>query len=229
MLSSLEILRALKNLDLLKNAPALWWPSAGEFEVILGAILTQNTRFKQVLKSLENLKLAGILSADSNASLHDLATISIEKLIPHIVPSGFYRQKARYVCLLSQNILRDFQDFKTFQKQVNREWLLKQLGIGPESADAILNYACLRPVMVVDRYTYQFLLSLGLDIKDYGMLQKFFMQGITNNLDKVLALYEYKLDLAAIYARFHGKIVEYMRASAKPQLKEFQWSLLMPV
>lgn len=74
--------------------------------------------------------------------------------------------------------------------------------------------------MVVDRYTYQFLLSLGLDIKDYGMLQKFFMQGITNNLDKVLALYEYKLDLAAIYARFHGKIVEYMRASAKPQLKE---------
>lgn len=56
MLDSFEILKALKSLDLLKNAPAWWWPNALKFEALLGAVLTQNTKFEAVLKSLENLK-----------------------------------------------------------------------------------------------------------------------------------------------------------------------------
>ncbi|MFC3847723.1 3-methyladenine DNA glycosylase [Helicobacter baculiformis] len=206
MLTSLEILRALKTLNLLKNAPPLWWPGAGSFEVVVGAILTQNTRFEQAHKSLENLKSASALN------LHSLAHIDLDILESCIKPSGFHRQKARYITLLSQHILQDFNTFEIFQKEVSRTWLLVQKGIGFESADAILNYACLRPVMVVDRYTYQLLKSLGLDLPDYSSLQEFFMHGIEADRDQTLSLYNHQLDLASIYARFHGKIVACMRA-----------------
>lgn len=228
--SSLDLLIALKKLDLLKNAPPLWWPNAGSFEVVVGAILTQNTRFEQALKSLQKLKRAGILSPDTATSLNHLAQINPSDLATHIIPSGFYNQKARYLCALSQNILEDFEDFEAFKEQASRPWLLEQKGIGQESADAILNYACLKPVMVVDKYTHQFLQSLGLEMEDYDAMQNFFMQGIEEQLKSALALYHHQLNLAGIYARFHGKIVACMRAriALKSHLKEsydLHWGL----
>ncbi|WP_120951597.1 3-methyladenine DNA glycosylase [Helicobacter sp. L8] len=216
MISSLGILRALKALNLLKNAPPLWWPHAGSFEVVVGAILTQRTRWERVRLSLENLKKSQLLS------LENLAQISPQELAPFIAPSGFYRQKARYLIALSCHILQDFKDFANFQVQVSRDWLLAQKGIGFESADSILNYACLRPVLVVDAYTYQLLASLGLELEDYHAMQEFFMQGLQENLENTLALYDHQLPLASIYARLHGKIVECMRAkiALKPHLKD---------
>ncbi|WP_104695661.1 3-methyladenine DNA glycosylase [Helicobacter salomonis] len=217
-----HILKALKALNLLKNAPPLWWPSAGSFEVVVGAILTQRARFEKVQKSLDQLKNTEMLSLDPDRSLHNLSHISQEYLAKLITPSGFYQQKAHYLIALSQHILEDFKTFASFQAKVDREWLLVQKGIGFESADSILNYACLRPVLVVDTYTYRLLASLGVELEDYHAMQEFFMRGLQENLEATLALYNHQLDLASIYARLHGKIVECMRAKIdlKPYLKD---------
>ncbi|BDQ27442.1 3-methyladenine DNA glycosylase [Helicobacter heilmannii] len=216
------ILKTLKALKLIDNAPPLWWPNAGSVEIVLGAILTQRTKFSHVQKSLEQLKSAGLLEQDPTKSLENLAHTPPTTLAPLIAPSGFYNQKAGYLNTLSQNILKDFNSFETFKAEVSREWLLAQKGVGFESADSILNYACLRPVFVVDAYTHKLLATLGLEMEDYHALQEFFTKGLEQDLPQVLALYENKLELASIYARLHGKIVACMQAkiALKPYLKD---------
>ncbi|AFI05281.1 3-methyladenine DNA glycosylase [Helicobacter cetorum] len=218
MLDSLEILKALRSLDLLKNAPAWWWPEAFRFEALLGAILTQNTKFEAVLKSLENLKNALFLESDDEINLKKFANIEPIVLIECIRPSGFYNQKAKRLISLSGNILNDFGSFENFKNEATREWLLKQKGIGKESADAILCYVCAKEVMVVDKYSYLFLKKLGIEIEDYDTLQSFFEKGIKENLSHALALYENPISLAQLYARFHGKIVEFSKQKLELKL-----------
>ncbi|WP_104747658.1 3-methyladenine DNA glycosylase [Helicobacter cetorum] len=211
MLDSFDILKALKNLNLLENTPLVWWPNAYSFETLIGAILTQNTKFENVLKSLENLKNALILESDDENNLKKIACIEPINLKERIRPSGFYNQKAKRIISLSENILKDFKNFENFKKEVTREWLLNQKGIGKESADVILCYVCAREVMVVDKYTYLFLKKLGIEIEDYDELQNFFMKGVEENLKNASALYEKPISLAELYARFHGKIVEFSK------------------
>ncbi|WP_100949777.1 3-methyladenine DNA glycosylase [Helicobacter pylori] len=211
MLDSFEILKALKSLDLLKNASAWWWPNALKFEALLGVVLTQNTKFEAVLKSLENLKNAFILEDDDEINLKKIAYIEFSKLAECVRPSGFYNQKAKRLIDLSKNILKDFQSFENFKQEVTREWLLDQKGIGKESADAILCYVCAKEVMVVDKYSYLFLKKLGIEIEDYDELQNFFEKGVQENLNSALVLYENTISLAQLYARFHGKIVEFSK------------------
>ncbi|GAB0031078.1 3-methyladenine DNA glycosylase [Helicobacter pylori] len=211
MLDSFEVLKALKSLDLLKNAPAWWWPNALKFEALLGVVLTQNTKFEAVLKSLENLKNAFILENDDEINLKKIACVEFSKLAECVRPSGFYNQKAKRLIDLSKNILKDFQSFENFKQEVTREWLLDQKGIGKESADAILCYVCAKEVMVVDKYSYLFLKKLGIEIEDYDELQNFFEKGVQENLNSALALYGNTISLAQLYARFHGKIVEFSK------------------
>ncbi len=118
MLDSFEILKALKGLDLLKNAPGWWWPNALKFEALLGAILTQNTKFEAVLKSLENLKNAFILGNDDEINLKKIASVEFSKLAECVRPSGFYNQKAKHMIILSGNILKDFGSFENFKKKL---------------------------------------------------------------------------------------------------------------
>ncbi|GAA8944654.1 3-methyladenine DNA glycosylase [Helicobacter pylori] len=211
MLDSFEILKALKSLDLLKNAPAWWWPNALKFEALLGVVLTQNTKFEAVLKSLENLKNAFLLENDDEINLKKIACVEFSRLAECVRPSGFYNQKAKRLIDLSKNILKDFQSFENFKQEVTREWLLDQKGIGKESADAILCYVCAKEVMVVDKYSYLFLKKLGIEIEDYDELQNFFEKGVQENLNSALALYENTISLTQLYARFHGKIVEFSK------------------
>ncbi|GAA9900238.1 3-methyladenine DNA glycosylase [Helicobacter pylori] len=218
MLDSFEILKALKSLDLLKNAPAWWWPNALKFEALLGVVLTQNTKFEAVLKSLENLKNAFILENDDETNLKKIAYMEFSKLAECVRPSGFYNQKAKRLIDLSANILKDFQSFENFKQEVTREWLLDQKGIGKESADAILCYVCAREVMVVDKYSYLFLKKLGIEIEDYDELQNFFEKGVQENLNPALALYENTISLVQLYARFHGKIVEFSKQKLELKL-----------
>lgn len=89
MLDSFEILKALKSLDLLKNAPAWWWPNALKFEALLGAVLTQNTKFEAVLKSLENLKNAFILENDDETNLKKSLMRSFQSLQSVSALAGF--------------------------------------------------------------------------------------------------------------------------------------------
>lgn len=190
---SLQLYNYLKNKNLLENSPEYWWPNSGSFEVVIGAMLTQNTTWKNVEKSLENLEL--FLDLDSFLTLDEGSLKEIIK------PSGFYNQKATRLQQLSRNIKNDFSDFKTFQNEVTREWLLKQMGIGKESADAILCYACFRDEMVVDTYTKRLLKTFDIDFSNYDDYKDYLEDGIRSGLnDKSINI---------IFARFHGMIVEY--------------------
>lgn len=190
---SLQIYNYLKNKNLLENSPEYWWPNSGSFEVVIGAMLTQNTTWKNVEKSLKNLEL--FLDLDS------FLTLDEESLKEMIKPSGFYNQKAPRLQQLSRNIKNDFSDFRTFKNEVTREWLLKQIGIGKESADAILCYACFRDEMVVDTYTKRLLKTFDIDFSSYDDYKDYLEDGIRSGLnDKSINI---------IFARFHGMIVEY--------------------
>ena len=157
--SSFSLLKALKSYGLLEGKPSWWWEGAGSFEVVLGAILVQNTQWSKVEIMLDSMKKAGILNGDSQKDLAQMAHIESYVLQSHII--GLQRQKSAYIINISQAILADFGSFESFKENVDFEWLITQKGIGRESAYAILNYVCEREVMVVDRYTYKLLCALG--------------------------------------------------------------------
>ncbi|WP_104697269.1 MULTISPECIES: 3-methyladenine DNA glycosylase [unclassified Helicobacter] len=206
--NSYELFLKLQEKELLKNSPLYWWPNFHSFEVVVGAILTQNTKWENVAKSLKNLKDNLILSKDNNQSLHNFAQSNQEMIASCIASSGFYRQKSIRLILLAQNILRDFGDFDIFVREVSREWLLGQKGIGFESADSILNYACNRDIMVVDKYTHRLVASLGFEFEDYESLREWCEDGIRSNFDQWVHKYK---SLSLIFSRFHGKIVEFSK------------------
>jgi len=188
---------ALKPLKLLENKPPLWWPNPYTFEVVVGAILTQNTQWTRVEVSLEHLRHNNLLH------LEHMAESNLDLLIECIRPSGFFNAKSKNLKLLAQQILETFGDFETFKSEVEREWLLSQRGIGPESADSILCYGCAREVMVVDKYTQQLLSALGMEFEDYDDIQQWCMQGF------------HSADRHRDFAHFHGMIVEYMKRYKK--------------
>ena len=198
-MSVLEIHSYLKQFDLLKNSPKYWWPSAGEFKVVIGAILTQNTTWSSVEKSLANL--------------HDFLTLETflqldeEELRNRIRPSGFYNQKASRLLALARAIQKEFGSFDRFQKEVDRNWLLAQKGIGKESADAILCYGCFRPEMVIDSYTKRVLVKFGIVFKEYDAYKSYLQEGVKRGW-RILKK-EYEDDLHLFFARFHGMFVEY--------------------
>jgi len=204
--NSFELLKALKKLELIEAThDCLWWPESGTFSVVAGAILTQQTKWEKVEISLANLKAKNLLALES------LAIASIDEVSELIRPSGFYNTKSKRTVQLCQNILDEFGTFEDFSHKVSRKWLLSQKGLGMESADAILCYACKRPVMVVDSYTQRIMAALGYTFKDYEALQEWLQKGIETNIDAVYGLYGERVDLTIIYARFHGKIVEYAK------------------
>lgn len=210
MNSSFELLVALKNKGYLKTTrDPLWWPRSGTFWVIIGAILTQQSKWENVEKSMENLERAGI------DSLEKLSMLPIESLLEYIRPSGFYNTKAKNLSHLSKAILESFGSFEAFSENVDREWLLAQKGIGEESADSILCYACKQEAMVVDAYTTRLLASFGYSFESYAELQAWVEEGLLSNLSKVHLLYGKEMSLNELYARFHGKIVEFCKENSK--------------
>lgn len=198
---SFELFSALERLNLLEHTQPLWWPQHGTFEVVVGAILTQNTQWTRVVASLENLSQSGHLSLES------LGQIDPETLMELIRPSGLIKAKAKNIILLCNAISESFGSFEEFALEVDREWLLAQKGIGPESADAILCYACLRDAMVVDSYTARLLRAFGYEFESYDELQEWCEAGIREHFDEST--------LQQTFARFHGMIVEYVKGNSK--------------
>lgn len=198
---SFELFSALERLNLLEHTQPLWWPQHGTFEVVVGAILTQNTQWTRVVASLENLSQSGHLSLES------LGQIDPETLMELIRPSGLIKAKAKNIILLCNAIIECFDSFEEFVINVDREWLLKQKGIGPETADAMLCYACLREVMVVDSYTARLLRAFGYEFESYDELQEWCEAGIREHFDEST--------LQQTFARFHGMIVEYVKGNSK--------------
>jgi endonuclease-3 related protein len=126
-----------------------WWPAESPFEVMVGAILTQNTAWQNVEKAILNLKKEKVLSAKA---LHNL---SHSKLADLIRPSGYFNIKANRLKHFCDWYLKE-GELKRLQKRTTEELrkaLLSVNGIGPETADDILLYAFHRPVFVIDTYT----------------------------------------------------------------------------
>jgi len=138
-----------------------WWPAQTPFEVMLGAILTQNTSWANVERAIQNLKRARALRPKK------LAEIDLKKLEKLVRPSGYFRQKAARLKIFLQFFLAppirgSIDQMKKIAPTRMREMLLSVKGIGPETADSILLYALDHPVFVVDAYTKRIFARLGM-------------------------------------------------------------------
>jgi len=161
-----------------KFGPQGWWSAETALECILGAILTQNTSWKNVLKALDNLKRENLISVE------DLSLIKTEELAELIRPSGYYNQKAvkikNFISFLVKEFSGNLDSMFALEKSVLREKLLSLKGIGPETADSILLYAGGVPVFVVDAYTWRVLSRHGLvpEQTSYGEIQEIFTDSL---------------------------------------------------
>jgi endonuclease III related protein len=139
--------------------PQHWWPGRTQFEVIVGAILTQNTSWANVELAIGNLRGAGLLAARA------ILKVPVRRLERLIRPSGYFRQKARKLKAFSEFLRAEYGGSlrKMFQTPtiVLREKLVGVWGIGPETADSILLYAGEHAVFVVDAYTRRMLARHG--------------------------------------------------------------------
>lgn len=140
--------------------PRNWWPADTPFEVMLGAILTQNTAWSNVERAIASLKTVVPLEPEQILGLDE------ETLQDAIRPSGYFRQKARRLRLLCRFIIQKYDGDVAGMEGEDTEALRSELlglnGIGPETADSILLYALDRPVFVIDAYTVRLLDRLGL-------------------------------------------------------------------
>jgi len=130
--------------------PQSWWPAKTPFEVILGAYLTQNTAWKVVERSIDNLRVAGALTVDG------LRAVPVEELKVLIRPSGFPTRKApalkAFVAMLDAGFFGSLNNLAAMPTAALRQRLLALPGVGPETADAILLYALGHDVPVADEY-----------------------------------------------------------------------------
>jgi len=157
--------------------PQGWWPVDGKyfaenenpFEIIVGAILTQNTSWQNADRALYNLRQKKLISPQK------IICTKIDVLRTLIKPSGYYKQKAARLRAISLFFLKHLKE-----EVPKREDLLKVTGIGPETADSILLYAFHTPVFVVDAYTKRMFIHLDLVEKDdmYTDIQNIFLNSL---------------------------------------------------
>jgi endonuclease III related protein len=158
--------------------PQHWWPADTPFEVAVGAILTQNTSWKNVERAVENLKRANALTVEG------ISLLSENRLAELIRPSGCFTVKARrlknYIGYITVNYGGDFTASLLGDCDQKRRELLSVSGIGPETADSILLYAGEHPTFVVDAYTRRVAGRHGLAHADapYEELRRVFMENL---------------------------------------------------
>jgi len=174
--------------------PQNWWPADTDLEMMVGAVLTQNTNWKNVERAIENLKSKDLLTVDA------LYSMPIKDLAREIRPAGYYNIKARRLMNLIQFVRdqygEDLSEFFRAETLTLRGGLLSVNGVGPETADSILLYAARRPVFVIDAYTHRILKrhSMSEDQATYYELQELFMDHLPEDQE--------------IYSEFHALIVQ---------------------
>jgi endonuclease III related protein len=140
--------------------PQHWWPGESPFEIIVGAVLVQNTAWRNVERALRNLHDAGVMQQPLS-----LYALPPEELAELIRPAGYYQVKARRLRNLLKLVVEEYDGdldaMFAMDRQRLREELLAVHGIGPETADAILLYAGGLPTFVVDTYTHRVLARHG--------------------------------------------------------------------
>jgi endonuclease-3 related protein len=177
--------------------PQGWWPGEDQFEIILGAILTQNTAWRNVTLAIANLKAEGILEPSA------LLEAKPERVKALIAPAGFFNVKYKRLKSVLEYLMgrnTDFERFCYLPTADLRSELLEINGIGPETADSILLYAFDRPVFVVDAYTRRLFSRLGygwMGKAPYEEIQKFFMEDLPSD--------------SGLYNEFHALIVAHCK------------------
>jgi endonuclease-3 related protein len=165
------------------------------FEIAVGAILTQNTAWKNVEKAIINLKQAGVLSYKS------ILNLPVENLASLIKPSGYFNQKAKklkgFAEFIDKRLDCNIENLRKFDTLTARNLLLEIWGVGYETADSILLYGLNFPIFVVDAYTHRIFSRMGIIRQDfkYETIRLFF----ENNLPKD----------HLIYNEYHALIVKH--------------------
>jgi endonuclease-3 related protein len=169
-------LNEIYHLLLKAYGPQNWWPAESPLEVMVGAVLTQNTNWQGVEKAIANLKNNNLLNPEK------LQALPTEDLARLIKPAGYFNLKARRLKNLIKFLTETYSGDLETTVQIDTGQLRKELldinGVGPETADSILLYALQRPVFVVDTYTYRVINRHGLVGEDvsYDELQELFTQ-----------------------------------------------------
>ena len=170
-----------------------WWPADTPFEVVIGAILTQSTSWKNVEKAIDNLKNIDALNAEH------LHKIDVDELATLIKSAGYYNAKARKLKEFINHLYRNYDGdlacmFESDGRKLRKE-LLSIWGIGPETADSVVLYAAQKPEFVVDAYTKRIFSRLGYvkENIDYAGLKKFSEQNLPRDVK--------------IYNEFHALLV----------------------
>lgn len=165
-------LRRIYETLLATHGPQHWWPGDSPFEIMVGAVLTQNTAWVNVERAIDNLKRADALSAEAIVATHP------KRLAKWLKPSGYFNVKAKRLRALCRWVLDQggIAALRTRPTAELRAMLLGVHGVGPETADDILLYACERPVFVIDAYTRRIFRRLGLvqGTEGYETLRHFF-------------------------------------------------------
>jgi endonuclease-3 related protein len=182
--------------------PQHWWPGDSAFEVIIGAILTQQTNWQNVEAAIENLKDAGYMDP---VKIADAGKGKIEELVR---PSGFFKQKTGYLKSFCEHLVNEFDSsldmlFSKGLVELRRE-LLDLHGIGPETCDSILLYAGNKQTFVVDAYTIRICQRLGiLRSGRYDAVKGFFEENTTPDIQ--------------IYKEFHALFVMLGKEYCRPK------------
>ncbi|MCB1858701.1 MAG: endonuclease [Gammaproteobacteria bacterium] len=145
-----------------RYGPQSWWPAETRLEVLVGAVLTQGTRWRNVELAISRLRAADVMSLDG------LMALPLDCLAELIRPSGYFNVKARRLANLCKFIQQRNGEagLEALDTPALRRALLSVNGIGPETADDILLYAFERPVFVVDNYTRRLFRRLGWIVGD---------------------------------------------------------------
>ena len=157
-----------------------WWPGETDFEVCLGAILTQNTSWTNVEKALDNIKSNSLMSPDK------LLNVGRDRIAHLIRPSGYFNQKATYLESFCKFIKEQpIRELKKMDLTEARALLLGLKGIGKETADSILLYAMDFPIFVVDAYTKRIFSRLGVckESVSYDDLQDIFHKDLLTDVE----------------------------------------------
>ncbi|THB73318.1 MAG: endonuclease III domain-containing protein [Gammaproteobacteria bacterium] len=176
-----------------------WWPADTPYEVMLGAILTQNTNWKNVEKAIENLKLNGCITPGA------INSIQSDELAEYIRPSGYFNIKAKRI----KNFNRWYIENGEYNKLISietdklRKMLLGVNGVGYETADDILLYAFERPVFVIDSYYRRIFSRIGIidNQTGYEALRHYAQRHIEQDV--------------SLYNQYHALLVEHCKSTCK--------------
>ena len=200
-----EQLKEIYDLLFKRFGPQDWWPGETPFEVIVGAILTQNTNWTNVEKAIINIKNADVLSPDK------LYHLDITKLAGLIRPAGYFNIKAKrlknFLDWFFENYSGKLENLENVPTAELRQQLLSVKGIGPETADSILLYALNRLVFVIDAYTARICSRHHLidGCADYHQIQETFESNLSPSIQ--------------LFNEYHALLVHLGKDFCKPKPK----------